>query len=160
MFKKQEKFERASSVCIFGNHEGVEFQYSKAERESFYYAGMKEEGIQAGDKVYHPLIMGEQRAEVIALVRLDSNQLYYVNAGGVNGKDSTRENALLCFDKRVGEKWHVNIKNSDLAEQIVTFAGIDTCRASRYMYMMWSRNPAEGMAKHWRGFVIAGKRAL
>lgn len=115
--------------------------------ETVFYAGFGNNKVKAEHKVYRELVMGMNRDEPIALVRLDSNRLYYVNTIDVNEKARMWESVLLYFDKQRGDKWYVHISNSWLADKMISFTGTDTLYGEQvYVYAVAPRS-AQGFKR-------------
>lgn len=91
------------------------------------YVGMISPGIKINDKEYKKFVFGDS-INVIALVRQDSNKLSYINnARNLKsiGQEDFQENALLYFDKKLNDRWKVNIDSSYFWRREITFAGME-----------------------------------
>lgn len=86
------------------------------------YVGILNEKTLIKDKIYKKFIFGESLNRIIAFVRQDEEKLSFIK---VLGRDTSEENTLLFFNKKIGDKWNVQIEDSYFWRKDVTFTGIE-----------------------------------
>jgi hypothetical protein len=93
------------------------------------YVGTTQSTFQINSKEYRKFVFGDSINSVIAFIRQDSSGLRYIGITGVNYPSGDTQNLkdrpLLYFDKKVNDKWKVNIDSSYFWRREITFAGIE-----------------------------------
>jgi len=137
--------QNGNRIDTFNAKYGINFGVRIKKIDSRLYVGMLNQPRQIENNTYKKLIFGDSLNSVIALVRQTAEGLYYIPLIRYNDEgfyyvpdsaaDAKDEKPLLLFNKKVNEKWEVNIDSSCLWQKEITFTGIQhTNNDDLYVY--------------------------